>query len=325
MSRLGPILQQYFTTYLITQRAMSPATIATYRDTWRLFLTFLSGQMGRPAHTLELHDIDETRVTDFLDYLEDKRGNSIATRNLRLAAIKSVMTFRAVHRPEALETISRIQAIPVKKRSKPQVTFLTVAQTQALLDAIDTTTWPGRRDQAMFTLAIQTGLRLSEIISLTAESLSLDAPAYVCCTGKGRKQRTTPLTTATASLLTGYLAERSSRPGKALFPNPRGEPLSSDAIQHRLRTHAAKAAAQCPDLASTHLTVHTLRHTAAMRFLDAGIDTAIIALWLGLLVPRCPHERRRWQRLHRAHNPRTRRQLSPLVPPSFPSRGTQSS
>lgn len=220
MNRLAPILQQYFTTYLVAQRAMSPATITTYRDTWRLFLAFLSDQTGLAAHTLELAHIDEPRVAAFLDYLEHERGNSIATRNLRLAAIKGVMTFHIINSPEHLDTVARIQAIPVKKQPKPQVAYLTATQTQALLGAIDTTTWPGRRDQAMFTLAVQTGLRISEISSLTIDSLSLGTPAHVGCTGKRRKRRTTPLTTDTASLLTRYLAERSTRSGHALFPNP---------------------------------------------------------------------------------------------------------
>jgi site-specific recombinase XerD len=281
MSLLAPVLQEYFTAHLVTQRAMSPATIRTYRDTWRLFLTFLSDKTGLPAHRLETTHIDEAKVNAFLDHLEHQRGNSVATRNLRLAAIKGLMGFWGTKAPEQLDTVARIHAIPVKKHAKPQVTFLTTAEVQALLDAIDTNTWIGRRDRAMFTLAAQTGLRLSEITTLSIASVHLGTAAHLACTGKGRKQRTTPLTSATASVLKTYLDERTARPGQALFPNPHGHALSADAVQRRLAIHVAKAATTCPELVGKHVTAHTLRHTAAMRFLAAGIDSAVIALWLG--------------------------------------------
>ena len=281
MALLAPILQEYFTAYLVTQRAMSAATIRAYRDTWKLFLTFLSERQNVPAHQLETNHVDPTQVIAFLDYLENDRGNSVATRNLRLAAIKATMAFHATKAPELLDTIARIHAIPVKKHPKPEITFLTYGQTQALLDAIPTDTWTGRRDRAMFTLAVQTGLRLSEITGLRIASVHLGAAPHVACTGKGRKNRTTPLTSATTSLLKAYLQERSTRPGQALFPNPHGHALSADAVQQRLSLHLTRAAVHLPGLAGKHVTVHTLRHTAAMRFLEAGIDTAVIALWLG--------------------------------------------
>ena len=217
-----------------------------------------------PAHKLETNHVDATAVIAFLDYLEDDRGNSVATRNLRLAAIKATMAFQATKAPELLDTIARIHTIPVKKHPKPEVTFLTYGETQALLDAITTDTWTGRRDQVMFTLAIQTGLRLSEITGLCLSSVHLGAAPHVACTGKGRKNRTTPLTSTTASLLKVYFQERSARPGQALFPNPHGVALSADAVQRRLSLHLVKATSICPDLASKHVTVHTLRHTAVI-------------------------------------------------------------
>ena len=281
MSTLAPVLQEYFTAYLITQRAMSGATIHSYRDTWKLFLDFLSQTVHVPAHQLQITDIDAARVLAFLDHLQTQRGNGAATRNLRLAAIKSLMAFYATKAPEALHTVAQIHAIPVKKKPRPLPAFLTHPQTQALLDAISTTTWTGRRDHAMFTLAVQTGLRLSEITSLTPSSIHLAEGAHVACTGKGRKARTTPLTKTTTAVLATYLKERKNRPGEALFPNPQGRALSPDAVQQRLTTHLARAVTSCPELAEKHITVHTLRHTAAMRFLEAGIDTAVIALWLG--------------------------------------------
>jgi len=282
MTNLAPILQEYFTSYLNGQRAASPATISTYRDTWRLLLVFLAAQTGKPAHALELADIDEGRVTDFLDHLEQNRHNSIATRNLRLSGIKSVMAFQAPRSPEHLDTISRIHAIPVKKRERAEVAYLDTDQLQALLDAIQTDTWTGRRDKTMFALTAQTGLRMSELVSLRVTSLHLSpTAAHLTCTGKGRKQRTTPLTSAITAAVKTYLDERAQRPGKALFPNPHGEPLSPDAVRERLQIHATAAAVTRPELARMRITAHTLRHTAAMAFLAAGIDAAVIALWLG--------------------------------------------
>jgi integrase/recombinase XerD len=281
MSSLAPILQEYFTAYAVNQRAMSGATIRAYRDTWKLLLMFLSDEVHVPAHRLQLAHATPANVAAFLEHLEQERGNAVATRNLRLAAIKSVLAFHAGRSPDHLDTIARINAIPVKKSPKPQMTFLTSLEAQALLDAIVTSTWTGRRDRAMFTLAIQTGLRLSEITSLQAANLHLGAAAHVACAGKGRKNRTTPLTGATATVLESYLHERAARPGQALFPGPRGDALSADAVQHRLALHIRRAAASSPGLAGKHVTVHTLRHTAAMRFLEAGVDSAVIALWLG--------------------------------------------
>jgi integrase/recombinase XerD len=281
MPALAPIIQAYFTAHLTTQRALSPSTISAYRDTWTLFLIFLSSQVNVPAYRLDTADLDPDLVVAFLDHLEHRRGNCVATRNLRLAAIKGLMAFTATQTPEHLDIIARIQAIPVKKHPKPDLTYLTVAQTDALLNAIRSNTWTGRRDLALFTLAIQTGLRLSEITSLTITSVHLGTAPHVACTGKGRKKRSTPLTVATAAVLTTYLHERTTHPGEALFPNPHGRSLSPDAVQQRLACHLARAVASCPDLAGKHITVHTLRHTAAMRFLEAGIDTAVIALWLG--------------------------------------------
>ena len=208
---LAPVLQEFFTAHLVTQRAVSAATIRAYRDTWKLFLAFLSERENVPAHKLETTHVDATEVIAFLDYLEDDRGNSVATRNLRLAAIKATMAFQATKAPELLDTIARIHTVPVKKHPKPEVTFLTYGETQALLDAITADTWTGRRDRVMFTLAAQTGLRLSEITELCLSSVHLGAAPHVACTGKGRRNRTTPLTSTTASLLKVYIQERSTR------------------------------------------------------------------------------------------------------------------
>lgn len=280
MTSLAPILQQFFTTHL-AQRSASPRTISTYRDAWRIFLTWLADDLARPAHTLELTDITACIVMRFLDHLEGDRGNSISTRNLRLAAIKSVIASQCVGNPESLDTLAQIMAIPVKRQARADVSYLTEPEVQALLDAIPITTWTGRRDRALFALAAQTGLRISELIGLTPGSLSTGVAPAISCLGKGRKQRTTPLTRPIADLMADYIDERATRPGQALFPNPHGTTMSPDAMNQRLRVHLRAATTTCPSLNSKHVTVHTLRHTAAMRFLAAGIDASVIALWLG--------------------------------------------
>lgn len=282
MTLLASFLQEFFTTHLTQHRAASPATIRTYRDTWRVFLSYMASSTGTPPYRLRITDIDEKRVLAFLDYLEHDRGNSISTRNLRLAAIKTAVAFGARQLPEHLQTIAKIQAIPTKKKPRSEVAYLTEDELQALLDTIKTNDWIGRRDKAMFTLAAHTGLRVSELASLTLTSLHLTpGAAYISCTGKGRKDRTTPLTITMASLMRNYITERNTRPGEALFPNPSGNALSTDAISKRLAVHLRRTTTLCPSLRPKHVTVHTLRHTAAMRFLHAGIDSAIIALWLG--------------------------------------------
>jgi len=281
MITLGSFLREYFTTFLSAQKAASPATIVAYRDTWRLFLQFLAATTNTQVANLRLEAITPESVNGFLEHLQADRGNGAATRNLRLTAIKSAMSYLAIKAPEHLDRASRITAIPVKKQTKPDMTFLTSKETQVFLTAIDTTTWTGRRDHTMFTLAAQTGLRLSELTSLTIESIHLGAAPYVGCTGKGRKQRTTPLTKHVATIMKTYLNERRHQPGTALFPNPHGDALSSAAVQQRLKHHIAMVPVLNTGLASKNVTVHTLRHTAAMRFLEAGIDCAVIALWLG--------------------------------------------
>lgn len=282
MTAFASIIQAYFTAHLTRQRAATTATIHTYADTWRLFLSYLANVLGTPAHQLDFDDIGPEHVTAFLDHLENERQNSISTRNLRLAGIKGLYTFWAAQAPTRLNTTARILAIPPKKKHRPDITYLTSPEIQALLDAIPEHTWTGRRDRALFTLATQTGLRVSELTRLTSDSLTLTKNAsYIHCTGKGRKDRTTPLTQTVANVMRTYIRERQTRAGTALFPNPNGSQLSRDAIALRLTIHLNTAQETCPTLVGKHVTIHTLRHTAAMRFLHAGIDTTVIALWLG--------------------------------------------
>jgi len=281
MTGAAPIIQAFFTDYLVSQRRVSPNTIRAYRDTWKLFLQYVAVTSGTPISAISVEQLGHDQVTGFLTFLEDTRGNSVSTRNARLAAIHAWCQYAAQTLPDHVGDLARVTAIPVKKHSRPDLTWLTDLETQALLDAVPNTTWTGRRDRAMLTLAVNTGLRVAEIASLTTRDIQLDHPAHVACQGKGRKRRVTPITLAVTSHLRGYLAERATKPGQALFPGPTGQPLSVDAIQHRLAIALSVASQTCPTLAGKHVTMHTLRHSAAMRFLHAGIDTSVIALWLG--------------------------------------------
>jgi len=281
MSALAPTLQAFFTDRLIGERQASPHTIAAYRDTLRLLLTFAAQRTGRQPSVLDIDDLDAPLIGAFLDHLEHERANSVRTRNARLAAIRSLLRYAALRHPEHAATIQRVLAIPPKRFERALITFLTEPEIDALLAAPDRGTWTGRRDHAMLLLAAQTGLRTSELTGLCRNDLQLGAGAHVSCLGKGRKQRITPLTKQTVAILRAWLAERAGQPDDPLFPTRMGRTLSRDAIEHRLAKHAAAATTACPSLAAKKITPHVLRHTAAMRLLHAGIDTAVIALWLG--------------------------------------------
>jgi integrase/recombinase XerD len=281
MSLLAPTLQAFFTDRLIAQKRVSPHTIAAYRDTIRLLLSFASQQRGKAPSDLDIDDLQAPLIGAFLDYLEHERGNTIRTRNARLAAIRSLFKYAALRHPEHAASIQRVLAIPAKRHDQALVTFLADPELQALLDAPDQSTWIGRRDHAMILLAAQTGLRASELIGLTSADLRLGTGAHVNTVGKGRKQRITPLTKQTVTVMQAWARERAGRPDDQLFATSTGRPLTRDALERRLAKHAITAAASCPSLATKTITPHVLRHTAAMRLLHAGVDTTVIALWLG--------------------------------------------
>lgn len=281
MNALATSLQTYFTAFAHTQRDLSANTIASYRDTWRMLLKYLTSTLGVPADVLDFDAVTATNVTGFLDHLEQERGNSTRTRNARLTGIRSVLGRALPDHPEHAATITHVLAIPPKRTTRPVIEFLTPNEVDALLAAPDSTSWTGRRDRALLAVTVQTGLRISEICVLTHDDIHLGTGPHIACTGKGRRQRITPLTRTTVSIMTTYLAERIARPGSALFCGPHGQPLSRDALEHRLAKHLATATITCPSLAAKHVTMHTLRHTAAMNLLTAGVDVAVIAMWLG--------------------------------------------
>lgn len=281
MSALGPTLEAFFTERLIRQLEASPNTIAAYRDTMRLLLRFAAEETGRAPSALEVGDLDAPLIGAFLDHLETVRGNGVRTRNARLAAIRSLLQFAALRHPEHAGSIERVLAIPTKRFRRNVVAFLDEEELAALLAAPDRSTWTGRRDRVMLTLAAQTGLRASELTGLRCADTRLGTGAHVTCLGKGRKQRITPLTPATVTLLRAWLDEREGGPEGHLFPARGGGRLSRDALERRIARHVATATPGCPSLAAKKVTAHVLRHTAAMRLLLAGVDTSVIALWLG--------------------------------------------
>lgn len=281
MTLIAPTLQGFFTDRLISQRNASPHTVAAYRDTFRLLLTFASHHLGSPASQLCLDNLGPAVIAAFLDHLEVERGNSVATRNARLAAIHSLFRYAALQHPEHASTIQQVLAIPPKRCERTVVSFLADPEIDALLSAPNRATRTGRRDYALFVLAVQTGLRVSELIALTEQDVHLGTAAHVSCHGKGRKQRITPLTRRTVAVLRAWITERTPQPGEPLFATRSGQPLSRDAVEHRIALYADAATRSCPSLASKKITAHTLRHTAAMQLLHAGVDTSVIALWLG--------------------------------------------
>lgn len=280
VATLPALVQRFFTDRLCTQLEASRHTVAGYRDTFRLLLKYAAACRSKPPVKLTVEDIDADLVADFLTYTETARGNSARSRNTRLAAIRSFFRFVAMTDPTWLLHCQRILAMPNKRYVRRAVTFLDADEMAALLDAPDRTTWAGRRDHAMLLLALQTGLRASELIGLTQGDVVLGTGAHIRCMGKGRKERVTPLRRETAKLLATWIGHDKdvSRP---LFPSIRGERLSRDALEHLVRKHCLRASRACPSMGAKRVTPHTLRHSTAMDLLHHGVDPAVIALWLG--------------------------------------------
>jgi site-specific recombinase XerD len=281
MSALAPTMQAFFTERLQRQRRASTNTIAAYRDTFRLLLTFAEQQTGKTSSQLEVDDLNARLITAFLDYLEHERANNISTRNARLSAIRSLFHYAALRHPEHADTIARVLAIPPKRGPQTIVTFLRDEEIDALLAAPDRERWTGRRDHALLLTMVQTGLRVSELTGLRCGDIALSTGPHPQCHGKGRKDRVTPLTAQTAAVLRVWRQERAGNLDDPLFPTSRGGRLSRDAVAWLLAKHVATAAHACASLHAKSVSPHTLRHTAAMRLLNAGVDITVIALWLG--------------------------------------------
>lgn len=278
---LQALVQQFFTDRLCTQMEASTNTIASYRDTFRLLLRFGSERTGRAPTKLKIEDLDSELVGDFLAHVESERRNSARSRNTRLAAIRSFFRFVAMSEPAHLLHCQKILAMPGKRYVRQTVEFLGRAEMDALLAAPDRSTWVGRRDYAILVVALQTGLRASELTNLCCGDVVTGTGAHIRCEGKGRKQRCTPLRRETLQVLELWLRERAGTDGDPLFPTMRGGRLSRDALEHIVRRHTLSASRTCPSLVGKRVSPHVLRHSTAMELLHHGVDQSVIALWLG--------------------------------------------
>jgi integrase/recombinase XerD len=270
MSALAATLEAYFADRLIGQRHASPHTVAAYRDSWRLLLRFMRDRTGKEPSELDLADLDAPAVGAFLDHLEHERHNSARTRNARLAAIRSFFHYAALRHPEHAGLIARVLAIPAKRCDRTEVCYLTRPELDALVAAPDRTSWTGRRDHALLDLAIQTGLRVSELTGLRNQDIKLGAGAHARCMGKGRKERATPLSKQSVAVLRAWTQERGGDPADPLFPTRQGTSLSRGAVEDLVAKHATTATRRCPSLGTKHPTPHVLRHSCAMELRLAG-------------------------------------------------------
>jgi len=275
------LLETFFTDRLIAQKCVSPNTVASYRDTFRLLLQFAHKRLKKQPCCLTLDALDASLICDFLDDIEKNRQNVARSRNLRLTAIRSFFKYVSFQEPSYTAHIQRILSIPSKKQQRKLIAFLTRPEINALLAVPDKKTWIGRRDHAFLMLAIQTGLRLSEMTNLKWKDIVLGNGAHARCHGKGRKERCTPLTKQTVKVMKAWLREQNGKSEDITFPSVRSGQLSSDAVQYLVSKHAKNAKLLCSSLKRKRVSPHVLRHTTAMELLQAGIDRSVIALWLG--------------------------------------------
>jgi site-specific recombinase XerD len=284
------LVQDFFLRRLVAQRGASARTVEAYRDAFELLFDYLEQRTGKPPSALCLVDLDAPLVLDFLDHLETQRGNTIRTRNARLAAIHSFMRYAAIRDPASLPITARVLAIPAKRFDRPVLGYLTREQVAAILAAPDRRTWSGRRDAVLLATAYNTGARVSELTGLQIRNVLLDPQAAVHLHGKGRKQRAIPLWKNTATQLRDWLNQLNATPDAPVFPNRTGKPLTRSGVRDRLDRAVAAATQTCPSLHGQHVTPHTLRHTTAMHLLQSGTDLAVIALWLGHSSPAVTHQ-----------------------------------
>ena len=275
------LLQSFFTDRLLQQWRASAHTVASYRDAFRLLLRFANEKLGKEPTVLSFKDFTLDFISSFLEYVEKGRNNSVRTRNVRLAAIHSFFRYVSFREPEYAELCYQILAIPCKRFERHPIEFLTRKEIDALTDAPDHNTWVGRRDRTFILTAVQTGLRVSELIGLRCEDVVFGIGAHVRCNGKGRKQRSTPLRRETADMVASWVGELNGQPKDPVFPSIRGGPLSRDAVERLVARHCKSAQSHCPSLRRKKVTPHVLRHTAAMELLHHGVDRSVIALWLG--------------------------------------------
>jgi integrase/recombinase XerD len=275
------LLQAFFTQRLIGQLNASPHTVASYRDTFRSLFGFAERTLRKSPTALSFKDLEAPFIGRFLDHLEMERKITPRSRNVRLAAIHSFFRYVALEEPSLGSVAQRVLAIPCKRYKTKPVDFLTRTEIDALLAAPDTTRWTGRRNRTLMLVAAQTGLRVSELVGLCCQDIALGVGAHVHCTGKGRKERCTPLRKEAVTALRLWLRERKGQSDDVLFPNARGRALSRDGVEYLLAKYVAVARTRCQSLKSKRVSPHVLRHSMAMDLLQHGVDRSIIALWLG--------------------------------------------
>ncbi len=274
-------MQSFFAQHLCEHKQVSPRKVTVYRDTFRLLFAFLQERTGRNPSDLTLTDLDAPVILRFLEHLETARQNHARSRNLRLSAIRSFFRYASLHEVEYLAVANRVQAIPTKRTSKPLLTFLSRREIDAILAAMDQKTWLGGRDHALLLTMYNTGARASELMGLTRGQVMFGSTALVQLHGKGRKDRTVPLWPQTAKVLARWFEILNTDEKGLAFPAKSGARLSADALNRLLQGAVLRAATACPDLANKRVTPHVFRHTTAMHLLQAGVDIAVIALWLG--------------------------------------------
>ncbi len=279
--QLSPLLQGFFAEHLLVHKCVSPQTVASYRDAFRLLLGFIQIRTGIAPSYLGLAHLDAPTILSFLDDLEQGRGNSVRSRNLRLTAIRSFFRYTALHEPGSLEQIAQVLAIPVKRAPRRLVTYLTRTEMEALLSAPDRSRWSGNRDHSLLLMLYNTGARVSEIATLRRSQITFGASSFVQLYGKGRKERTVPLWSKTVRTLRSWFCELGCERDTLIFPNARGGPLSRHGVAFLIGRAAEAAYTECPSLASKQVSPHVLRHTTAMHLFQSGVDQAVIALWLG--------------------------------------------
>lgn len=286
---LPDMIQRFFAIYLSQQRGVSPCTIASYRDTIRLLLTYISDRLARPPERLRLADLNADHLLEFLDHLERVRKNSPRTRNQRRAAICSFLRYVGRQYPESMHLTQRAMAIPSKRFKRRTIDYLTLSEVEALLQAPDSSKWSGRRDRVLFAVLYNTGARVSEIAGALVCDVSLSRPATLRLHGKGRKDRTVPLWRKTALLLRDWIRYQQLPSNSPLFPNAKGDNLTRSGIAKRLRKAIHLASTTCPSLNAKTVSPHVLRHTTAMHLLQSGVEISVIALWLGHENPSTTH------------------------------------
>jgi len=278
---LGCLLQDFFCQRLIQQRRVSPRTVASYRDTFRLLLRFAERKLGKPVTKIELNDLDVNLVLAFLDHLEIDRQNNIRSRNVRLAAIRSFFHYAGLQEPSALASIQRVFAVPMKRFEKPMISFLNLKEIEMIMDAPDPKTWSGRRDRVLFAVLYNTGARVSEIVNIKCNDIENGKCTAVNLHGKGRKQRVVPLWKRTSQNIRQWLLQIDQHPQNPLFPNRFGRKMTRSGVEKQLQAAVIKTQEKCPSLKAKKVSPHTIRHTTAMHLLQSGVDLTVIALWLG--------------------------------------------